>query len=145
MLEFISKSEQQTLQIAKKFAKTISKPSIILLEGDLGAGKTHFVKGFALGFGSKNMVTSPTFTLMNIYQTKKMPIYHFDMYRISSFDEVQNLGFEEYFDRHLDGVTIVEWPQNVGDLTKLWNYKVTISKIGDFERKIQIEKREEQC
>ena len=138
----LSKSEKQTLDIACKFAKQIKNPCIILLKGDLGAGKTHFVKGFAKGMKCKMLVTSPTFTIMNIYEGGKMPIYHFDLYRLTDSQEATMLGFEEYFNHDsLDGVSIVEWPQQAEELVNQWDYKIDIQKIDDNQRQIQITKR----
>ena len=97
----ISSNVKQTINFAKKFAKSIKEPTIILLKGDLGAGKTHFVKGFAKGMKSKAQVTSPTFTIMNMYEGGRMPIYHFDMYRLNSKDEALEAGLEEYFDKKI--------------------------------------------
>lgn len=138
-----SKSERDTIAFAQKFAKSIKRGTIILLEGDLGAGKTHFVKGFAKGLGCKNMVTSPTFTIMNIYDGGKMPIYHFDMYRLSTPEEAEELGFGEQLSHSsLDGVTLVEWSSNVPELMSEWDYKITITKgRNDCDRSIEIERR----
>lgn len=137
----VSQNVKQTINIASKFAKSIKTPCIILLEGDLGAGKTHFVKGFAKGYASKQLVTSPTFTIMNIYQGKK-PIYHFDLYRLESEEEAEILGFEEYFNHDsLNGVTLVEWPEKAKSLVKDWDYKVQINKIDEDKREIVIQKR----
>ena len=114
MKEYISNSIEETFEIAKEIARKVSIPSVILLEGDLGAGKTHFVKGFAKALGYNDIVNSPTFTIMNEYIGGKSPIYHFDMYRLSSMDEAVSLGFMQYFDLdELDGISLVEWPNNV--------------------------------
>lgn len=139
-----SKSERDTIEFAQKFAKTVKKGTIILLEGDLGAGKTHFVKGFAKGLKCKDMVTSPTFTIMNIYDGGKMPIYHFDMYRLSTPDEAEELGFGEQLSHtSLDGVTLVEWGSNVEEMMNEWDYKIIIKKgENDNERSIEIERRQ---
>lgn len=138
-----SKSERDTIEFARKFAKSVKRGSIILLEGDLGAGKTHFVKGFAKGLRCKNMVTSPTFTIMNIYDGGKMPIYHFDMYRLSTAEEAEELGFDQQLSHSsLDGITLVEWGSNVPELVLEWDYKITIKKgQSDCERSIDIERR----
>ena len=135
----ITKDESQTMLIGEKMAGIIEKGSVITLVGDLGAGKTHFVKGFAKGMNCTNLVTSPTFTLLNVYDNGKMPIYHFDMYRLSSLEEAEELGFNEYFDLStLDGVSIVEWPQQVEGLINVTHFQVEIQKIDDSERKITV-------
>lgn len=138
-----TKNENETMLVGEKFASVINKGDIILLSGDLGAGKTHFVKGFAVGMGCKSMVTSPTFTILNVYEGGKMPIYHFDMYRLSSKEEAEELGFEEYFDHNLlDGVCLVEWPEQVSGLLNGEHYNVTIKKgDGENEREIIVEKK----
>lgn len=138
MIKFISKSAKDTEKFAKKFAKKIKSPKIILLHGDLGAGKTHFTKGFARGVGFKNIVTSPTFTIMNAYEGGKYIVYHFDMYRLSSADEAREAGLEEYFNlKTLKGVSIVEWPQNVLGLIDLNNVvEVTIDKLEDENSRV---------
>lgn len=140
-----SSSIQDTFKIAKNFAKKIKNPSIILLKGDLGAGKTHFVKGMAQGMKIKTQVTSPTFTIMNQYEGGRLPIYHFDMYRLTSKEEALEAGLGEYFDtKTLNGVSVVEWPENVKGLIRGKVTVVTITKLGD-ENKREIEIQEEEC
>ena len=111
--------------------------------GDLGAGKTHFVKGLAKGLKYKNLVTSPTFTIMNVYEGGKCPIYHFDMYRIKNSQEAEILGFQDYFDKNqLDGISVIEWPENIPEMINEWNYKVIINKLeNENHRLIEIQKR----
>ena len=141
----ISSSIQDTFKIAKNFAKKIKNPSIILLKGDLGAGKTHFVKGMAQGMKIKTQVTSPTFTIMNQYEGGRLPIFHFDMYRLTSKEEALEAGLGEYFDtKTLNGVSVVEWPENVKGLIRGKVTVVTITKLGD-ENKREIEIQEEEC
>ena len=107
------------------------------MTGDLGAGKTHFVKGFAKGLGSKMLVTSPTFTLLNVYDDGKYPIYHFDMYRLSSKEEGEELGFNDYFDlKNLDGVVLVEWPEQVEGMINCPHIEIKIEKLDGDKRKI---------
>ena len=106
-------SAAQTIEFAQKFASFLSKGAVLLLHGDLGAGKTHFVKGLAKGLGSKMNVTSPTFTLLNVYDDGKMPLYHFDMYRLGGKDEALEMGFDEYFDDP-NCVCAVEWCERLG-------------------------------
>ena len=142
-MEFKSESEKQTMQFAKQLARQIKAPCIILLKGDLGAGKTHFVKGFAQGMKARAQVTSPTFTIMNIYQGK-VPIYHFDLYRIGSDEEAEQLGFFDYFDHDsLDGVSIVEWPENAPGLVQNYDIEITIEKLNDENsRLIKLRRRD---
>lgn len=129
---------RQTSELASVFAKVIKPPMIILLNGDLGSGKTTFVKEVVKALGSEDLVTSPTFTLLNTYNGK-FPVYHFDMYRLSSAEDALNVGFEEYFDKKsLDGVCFVEWSENVEGLIHEVDYVIDISKKGDKLRTIII-------
>ncbi len=137
ILKVITNSADETMLVAEKLAKTVGKSVIFTLVGDLGAGKTHFVKGFVKGIGSNNLVTSPTFTLLNIYEGGKVPVYHFDMYRLSSKEEAEELGFAEYFDlSSLDGIVFVEWPSQVEGLINCPHIEIKIDKIDDNKRQI---------
>lgn len=139
MKTIISKSAEDTIKFAKEYAKRLSAPKIIILSGDLGAGKTTFSKGFAQGLGITETITSPTFTLLNEYENAT-PLYHFDMYRLSSADEAFALGFETYFNlSRLNGIVLAEWAENVEGLFKPPFTKITIEKMSDTERKIKIE------
>ena len=130
-------SEQETMLFAEKLAGTVGKGVVFTLTGDLGAGKTHFVKGYAKGLGSKMLVTSPTFTLLNVYDDGKYPIYHFDMYRLSSKEEGEELGFNDYFDlKNLDGVVLVEWPEQVEGMINCPHIEIKIEKLDGDKRKI---------
>ena len=136
-IEVISESEEMTQDIAEKYSKSINSPTVISLVGDLGAGKTTFAKGFAKGLGIKELVTSPTFTIMNDYKSGRLNLYHFDMYRLSSKEEAEELGFAEYFDlRTLDGVCLVEWAENVKGLLPTLCVEITLKKIDETKRKI---------
>ena len=137
-IRVVAENEEMTKQIAKKYALSINQPCVISLIGDLGAGKTTFSKGFAEGFGVSETVTSPTFTIMNEYEGK-MPLYHFDMYRLSSMEEAVNCGFEEYFDlSKLKGVVLVEWASNVEGLLPALHIEVKINKLDEEKREIKI-------
>lgn len=105
----ISNSPEETKEVAKKFAKSLTSGTIVLLTGDLGAGKTVFAKGFAEGLGVRDEVTSPTFTIMNIYDNK---MNHFDLYRLESIEEFLGIGAEE--ELYSDKISLVEWPEKVG-------------------------------
>ena len=135
----ITNSQEETMLVAEKLAKSVGKGVVFTLLGDLGAGKTHFVKGLVKGLGSNALVTSPTFTLLNVYEGGKFPVYHFDMYRLSSKEEAEELGFDEYFDlKNLDGIVFVEWPSQVEGLIKCQHIEVNIEKLDGDKRKISI-------
>ena len=137
-IKVISENEQTTREIAKRYAASIKSPCVISLVGDLGAGKTTFAKGFAEGFGVTDTITSPTFTIMNEYNGN-MPLYHFDMYRLTSAEEAVNAGFEEYFDlKSLKGVVLVEWASNVEGLLPALHIEITFKKLGEEKREIAI-------
>lgn len=108
-----SNSEDETKKAAKDFAKQLKAGDIVFLQGDLGAGKTTFVKGLAQALNvNQQKVNSPTFVIMNYYKGK-MPIYHFDLYRLEKAAEIATLDFDEYF--YGDGISIVEWPERLGE------------------------------
>ena len=141
-IKIITNNENETMAVGEKLAPMFKKGSIITLTGDHGAGKTHFVKGFARGLGSSELVTSPTFTILNIYENATLPIYHFDMYRLSSIEEAESLGFEEYFDtKNLDGISLVEWPEQVEGLIKSEHTEIEIKKLDDEKREIIIRRK----
>lgn len=142
MNTFYSKSPEETINIAKEFASGFSGGEVIAFIGDLGAGKTHFTKGLALGLGYNGTVNSPTFALINEYLGGKFDIYHFDMYRISSWDELYSSGFFEYIEH--GGVVVVEWSENIENALPDNTIYVEIQNTGETERKITIFKKEEQ-
>ena len=109
---FNSKSENDTLSFAKKFASKLNKKDVIVLSGDLGSGKTKFTEGILSFFGLENEISSPTFTIVNEYQTPKFPIYHFDVYRLADTSEFYEIGGDEYFD---NGVCLIEWGELINE------------------------------
>lgn len=132
-----SSSPDETIKIAKEFAKTVEPGDVICLEGNLGAGKTHFVRGFVQGLGLPgDIVSSPTFTIINEYDGK-LPIYHFDCYRLEHLQEALEIGAEEYL--YGDGVCVIEWPDRITDLLPPSSKHVTFSIIGKKERKISFQ------
>lgn len=135
--EFISHSAEETIRFAEELAKTLKAGDAVLYEGDLGAGKTTFTKGLAKALGVSEVVTSPTFALVNEY-FGKMPLFHFDLYRINSADDLYAIGFFDYLDR--GGIIVAEWSENIPELEEeLKNViKVRIEKISDNERRIVI-------
>ena len=133
---FETVSPEETAKIGREIGEKAKKGDIYCLEGDLGVGKTVFTKGFAEGIDIHDHITSPTFNIVNEYYGK-LPMYHFDMYRLSGLEEATELGFEEYFDlKSLDGISIVEWPENVKGLINCAHINVVIEKIDENKRKI---------
>lgn len=112
--EVESFSREDTYEFAKRLGEQVLPGTVVLLSGDLGTGKTVFAQGFADGLGVDDIVNSPTFTIMNIYDNGRVPLYHFDVYRIADSSEMEELGYEEYF--YGDGVTLVEWPEMIEDI-----------------------------
>ncbi len=109
-MEFYSNSPEDTENLAKKIASLLQGNEVVALYGDLGAGKTAFTRGFADFFGLKDEVSSPTFSLVNEYEGSKVKIYHFDMYRVSTLEDLESTGFFDYIGK---GIFIVEWSENI--------------------------------
>ena len=135
-MEIITKSEQQTYEFAKNYAKTLVGGEILLLGGELGAGKTVFTKGLADGLGVDEYVTSPTFTIMNEYQGM-LTLCHVDAYRLKSGEEAFATGITEYFGQS-GVVCCIEWWQNIRSAIAGKTVKVEIEYLGEEERKISI-------
>lgn len=136
MAEFISNCENETEQIGERFASVLPDGSVVAMYGDLGAGKTAFVRGMARGMGLDCRVSSPTFTIVNEYLGKR-ELIHFDMYRLSGADELFDIGWEDYISR--GAVCVVEWSENVTEAFFGDEVKVSIEKLSDKTRKISIE------
>lgn len=114
-MKFISKSDEETQDFGQRLAKELKPGDVVLLVGDLGTGKTTFVKGVARGLRMKpDAVHSPTFVLMNIYEGR-LPLFHFDLYRLEPGDELNRLGFEEFL--YGEGVALIEWADRMGAWT----------------------------
>ena len=112
-MEFITHSPEQTEAVGAALGKELKPGTVIAYQGDLGAGKTAFTRGLAKGLGAEDMVTSPTYTIVNEYLSGRMPLFHFDMYRLASSDDLWDIGWEDYLER--GGVCAVEWSENVAD------------------------------
>ena len=125
MRVYESYSYEDTHKIASEIANTLNGGEFIAMYGDLGAGKTAFVQGLAKALGINNHITSPTFTIVNEYEGR-LPLYHFDVYRISDPDEMYEIGYDEYV--YGDGVCVVEWAELIEDLFPEKYYKITILK-----------------
>jgi len=134
-MEFITNSPMETEAVGEALGKVLSPGSILAYLGDLGAGKTAFTRGLARGLGATEQVTSPTYTIVNEYLSGRMPLFHFDMYRLTSSDDLWDIGWEDYLDR--GGVCAVEWSENVADAMEN-AITVCIQKLGEDSRKITI-------
>ena len=135
-MEFLTNSPAETEAIGAALGKIIKPGTVIAYRGDLGAGKTAFTRGLARGLGSSEMVTSPTYTIVNEYLGGRCPLFHFDMYRLASSDDLWDIGWEDYLDRN--GVCAVEWSENVEDALED-PIIITIEKLGEDSRRITIE------
>ena len=135
-MEFITNSPQETEAVGAALGKILKAGTILAYRGDLGAGKTAFTRGLARGLGYTEPVTSPTYTIVNEYLGGRLPLFHFDMYRLSSSDDLWDIGWEDYLER--GGVAAVEWSENVDDAMENAVY-ITIHKTGEYTRRIEIE------
>ena len=135
-MQYITNSPAQTEEVGAALGNIIKPGTVIAYRGDLGAGKTAFTRGLARGLGSSEMVTSPTYTIVNEYLGGRMPLFHFDMYRLASSDDLWDIGWEDYLDRN--GVCAVEWSENVEDAMED-AISITIEKLGEESRRITIE------
>lgn len=128
MQEIILNSENETIEFGKKIASELQKGDVIVLTGELGSGKTKLTEGILSFFGLKDEISSPTFTIVNEYETPSFPIYHFDVYRLSDSDEFLAIGGDEYFEK---GVSIIEWGEMIEDVLPKKYKKISFSR--DFE------------
>ena len=138
-MEYISNSENETIQIAKKIASTLKPNDIIVLSGELGSGKTKFTEGILDYFGFEDEIPSPTFTIVNEYKNEKVTIYHFDVYRLEDIDEFYAIGGEEYFDK---GICIIEWGEQIKEALPKNYIKISFSRDNENvdKRILSIEK-----
>ena len=136
-MELLSHSPEETEDIGARLAQRLGPGAVVAFTGDLGAGKTAFTRGLARGLGIPDRVTSPTFTIVNEYEGGRLPLFHFDMYRLGSADELFDIGWEDYLRR--GGVCAVEWSENIADALEADTVRVDIRRGGsDQERSIAI-------
>ena len=135
-MELITNSPEETEAVGMALGKRLQPGAVIAYQGDLGAGKTAFTRGVACGLGAKESVTSPTYTIVNEYLSGKYPLFHFDMYRLASSEDLFDIGWEDYLER--GGICAVEWSENVADALE-GAIIVTIEKLGEETRRITIE------
>lgn len=138
MQSLICKNENETRKFSKNLASILKKGDVIVLSGELGAGKTKFVEGILEYFNLQDEISSPTFTIVNEYKNDQINIYHFDLYRLSDIYEFENIGGEEYFNK---GVCIFEWGELIEDILPNDYIKINFERIGNEEnyRKLNIE------
>lgn len=136
MQEFVTHSYEETLQMADDFAKTVKKGTVIGFIGGLGMGKTAFTSGFVKGLGINADVSSPTFAICNEYIGNDCRVYHFDMYRIESWDDLYSTGFFDYIDS--GAYILAEWSENVFGALPDDSVIIEIEKLGDNDRKFKI-------
>ena len=137
-MEYISNSEIDTIKLGKKIASQLKKGDIIIILGDLGSGKTKLTEGILSYFGLQNEISSPTFTIVNEYDTEKLKIFHFDLYRLADIDEFFAIGGEEYFEK---GASIIEWGEMLEGYIPKKYLKLEFSRdnVNENKRIIKIE------
>ena len=130
---YTTNSPAETEAIGAALGKILNPGTVLAYRGDLGAGKTAFTRGLARGLGCTDIVTSPTYTIVNEYLGGRLPLFHFDMYRLRSSDDLFDIGWDDYLDRN--GICAVEWSENVDDAMENAVY-ITIEKLGEESRRI---------
>lgn len=134
-MEYITSSPEETERLGAALGRVLKPGTVIAYSGDLGAGKTAFTRGIARGLGILEPVTSPTYTIVNEYDTGRLPLFHFDMYRLHSSEDLWDIGWEDYLERN--GVCAVEWSENVADALENPLF-IHIEKLGDTCRRITL-------
>ncbi len=129
-------SEDEMIELGRQCAAEADAGSVWWLSGDLGAGKTHWTKGFVSGLGSESVVTSPTFGLVHEYPGGSAPVFHFDFYRLDSAEELLGIGWDDYLER--DGIVVVEWGDKYPDLMPEGAKQVHITALEDGRREVKI-------
>jgi len=141
--QIISRSPEETVAFAAELAEGLGPATVIALAGDLGAGKTQFARGLARGLGCPGRVQSPSFGLINIYEGGRLPLYHLDLYRLETPEEIAGAGLDEYLSGDTDGVVAVEWAERwFGPMDGVVSgalIRVAIESLGETERSIRCE------
>ena len=132
----ITKSAAETRALGEKLAGRLQPGDVLLLEGDLGAGKSELTRGIAKGLGVTETVTSPSFTILNVYESGRCPLYHFDWYRLESSEELYELGMDEYLGG--DGIAVVEWAERCPDAVPEDCIRIRLEATGEETRRITV-------
>lgn len=135
-MRFISHSVAQTQQLGAILAHQLQPGDVLLMLGDMGVGKSEFTRGLARGLGVTGYVTSPTFTILQVHEEGRMPLYHFDWYRLSDVEELYELSMDEYL--YGDGVSVIEWPSRAEEAIPERYLQVELIPLGDEERIIEL-------
>ena len=133
-------STEETRALGRRLADQLRPGDTVLLRGDLGSGKSELTRGLAAGLGVRETVTSPSFTILNVYESGRVPLYHFDWYRLESAEELYELGMEEYLGG--DGVALVEWPEMCEDAVPEGCMNIRLTAMGENDRKIEITEKD---
>lgn len=134
--EFTTGSPEETERLGEEFSRRLTEGDIVGLIGELGGGKTRFVRGIAKGIGAKGFIKSPSFTIMNIYEGGRLPLYHIDLYRVGGDEEFYFTGLEEYI--YGKGISVIEWADKIPSLIDQCVYIIRLTYLGENERKIEI-------
>lgn len=132
MIELQTHSVEETKALGERLALQLCRGDVLLLEGELGAGKSELTRGIARGLGVTGYVTSPTFTILQVHEEGRLPLYHFDWYRLESAEELYELSMDEYL--YDDGVSVVEWPSMAEEAIPEKHLRVHITSLGDSDR-----------
>ncbi len=136
-MRFVTRSPRETRQLGEKLAAQLAPGDCLLLFGDMGAGKSELTRGIASGLGVEGPVTSPTFTVLQVYESGRLPLYHFDWYRLAGAEELYELSMEEYLEGN--GVAVVEWPTQAEEAIPKRHLRVSLRPIGENGREITLE------
>lgn len=137
MTKIYSESEEQTELFAQKIAGKLMPGAILILNGEMGSGKSVFARGIIHGLGYSGTVTSPTFTLMNTYEGGLLPVYHFDLYRLNTPEQLYDIGYDEFL--YGSGISLIEWAQRMENLYPEQHIAISIEKTGIFTRTITVQ------
>ncbi len=132
----ITHGASETRELGKRLAKQLQAGDTVLLRGDLGAGKSELTRGIAAGLGVTETVTSPSFTILNVYESGRIPLYHFDWYRLESEEELYELGMDEYLGGN--GIAVVEWPEQCPEAVPETALEILLTQQGENEREIAL-------
>ena len=141
MLTVDSRSAAQTRTLGEQLAGRLQAGDVVILQGELGAGKSELTRGIAKGLGVTETVTSPSFTILNVYESGRCPLYHFDWYRLESADELYELGLDEYLGG--DGIAVVEWAERCPEALPEKTIRIRLETTGEESRRIESEDLEE--